>query len=321
MKVSNLSLRASSWVPGALVLAGLALCVSPAAAQPARRAPRAPDTDQTVPVQKGQRLVVNNFAGEVIVKAWNKDELRVTAEHDSRGKVNIRSTAAEVHVSSSRAGAPASVDYTISVPPWLPVRVNGTFNFVSIEGTQSDVTVETTRGDVHLKGGSGVVSLKSIEGEILVENARGRLALETVNEGISIRGTSGDLNAKTINGNIRMLSMKAASAESTTVNGDIIYEGSVADGLYRFSTHNGDITLALPDNASASVSVRTYQGDMRSSFPVAEEADGLRRGRRRTFTLGGGTAQIEMESFGGDVRLRRIGEVSLEPRKKAKHEG
>jgi DUF4097 and DUF4098 domain-containing protein YvlB len=305
--------------PGALVLGAVVLSAAPAAAQAERQPPRAPATDQTIPVQKGQRLQIQNFAGEVLVKAWNKDELRVVADHDSRAKVNVRSAGVEINVSASRSGAPGSVDYTISVPAWLPVRVNGVYNFVSIEGTQSDVTVETTRGDVSLKGGSGVVSLKSIEGEILVEDARGTLKLDTVNEGISIRGATGDITATTINGDIRMLAMKASGLEATTVNGDVIYEGTVADNLYRFSTHNGDITLALPENPSARVSVRTYQGDVRSSFPIPVEAD-QKRGRRLMFTLGNGGAQIELESFGGDVRIRKIGEVSLEPKRKAKHE-
>jgi DUF4097 and DUF4098 domain-containing protein YvlB len=309
-----------AFLVSASVLSGVMLGASPAAAQAERRQARPPATDQTVPVQKGQRLQIQNFAGEVLVKAWNKDELRVVADHDSRAKVNVRTAGVEINVSASRSGAPGSVDYVISVPAWLPVRVGGTYNFVSIEGTQSDVQVETTRGDVTLKGGAGVVSLKSIEGEILVEDARGKLKLETINEGISIRGATGDITATTINGDIRMLGMKAASLEATTVNGDIIYEGAVADGFYRCSTHNGDIILALPENASASVSVRTYQGDVRSSFAMAADAGETRpnRGRRQTFTIGNGAAQIDMESFGGDVRIRKIGEVSLEPKRKHK---
>jgi DUF4097 and DUF4098 domain-containing protein YvlB len=321
MSVSRFSFLLSSCV---LVLGALVPGATAAGAQ-ARRA-RAPATDQTIAVQKGQRLHIENFAGEVVVRAWDKDQVRVIAEHDSRAKVNIRSAGTEVHVSSSRSGAPALVDYTISVPAWLAVRVNGTYVFVSVEGTQSDVAVETVRGDVTLRGGSGVVSLKSVEGEILVDGARGRLALNTVNEGIRITGATGDISAETINGEIRMLAMKAASVEATTVNGDIVYEGTVGDALYRFSTHNGDISLAMPENVSAVVTVRTYQGDLRSSFPIAERAGELRRGRRQIFTLGGGAAQIEAESFGGDVRLRRIGEVQLDRRRnddkhKPKHEG
>ena len=299
-----------------IVAATLLSAAVPAAAQTARP----PATDQTIAVTKGQRLEVNNFAGEVMVKAWNRDELRVTAEHDSRTKVGVRTSGSDIRVSSSRSGAPASVDYVISVPAWLPVRVGGGPHiFVSIEGTQSDVSVETVSGDVRLKGGAGIVSLKSIEGEIFVENAGGRLTLNTVNEGIMIRGASGEITAETINGDIRMLGMKAAGLEATTVNGDIIYEGTVSNNLHRFSTHNGDITLAVPENVSATFSVRTYQGSLRTSFATTELTEGG-RGKRQRFTLGGGGAQIEMESFGGDVRIRRIGEVSLEPRRKEKHE-
>lgn len=307
MSVSRFSCLVSGWMLAATVVG------VPADARQARRE-RAPATDQTVAVQRGQRLRIENFAGEVVVKGWDRDQLRVVAEHDSRAKVNIRSAGTDIHVTSSRSGAPASVDYTISVPAWLSVRVHGTYNFVSVEGTQSDVAVETVRGDVTLRGGSGVVSLKSVEGEIFVEDARGRLTLNTVNEGIHVSGATGDINAETINGEIRMLRMKAASVEATTVNGDIVYEGTVGDALYRFATHNGDVTLALPETVSAAVTVRTYQGDLRSSFSIASQASG-RRGQRQTFTLGTGAAQIEAESFGGDVRLRRIGEVQLDRRR------
>ena len=34
-------------------------------------------TDQTVKVAKGTKLDVNNFAGDVIVKVWDKDAVRV----------------------------------------------------------------------------------------------------------------------------------------------------------------------------------------------------------------------------------------------------
>ena len=36
-------------------------------------------TDQTVPVQKGTRLDINNFAGDVKIVAWDRDAVRVEA--------------------------------------------------------------------------------------------------------------------------------------------------------------------------------------------------------------------------------------------------
>ena len=117
---------------------------------------RAPDTDETVNVTRGTRLSVDAFAGEVIVRGWARDALRVQARHNSRTKVTIRPSGSLVAVSAS--GSPGSVDYEINVPTWMPVKVEGTYIYISVEGTQADVAAETVRGDISIKGGASLVS-------------------------------------------------------------------------------------------------------------------------------------------------------------------
>jgi hypothetical protein len=54
--------------------------------------------------------------------------------------------------------------------------------------------------------------------------------------------------------------------------------------------------------------VRTYNGEFGTSLPLkGPEKSELRRGKRVTYTLGTGSAEVEMESFGGAIRLRRAG--------------
>src|SRR5262245_7365446 len=90
----------------------------------------APQTDETVPVQKGARLVVNNFAGDVLIRTWDKDSVHVVARHQMRTAVHIRPSAAAVSISASGTRGPqGSVDYEITAPSWMPVRVEGTYNF------------------------------------------------------------------------------------------------------------------------------------------------------------------------------------------------
>lgn len=277
-------------------------------------APRTPDTNQSVPAARGMQLFVNNFAGEVVVQAWQQDQVRVQARHASSVKVNIRTAENTLRLSSSSSAGTPSVDYDIRVPAWMPVRVNGQFDYIEVNGTQADVYAENVRGDIHVKGGSGVISLKSIEGEITAEDTKGRVTVSSVNEGISLVRPSGEISAETINGEITFTDARATSVEVTTVNGDIRYTGAVADnGLYRFNTHQGDILMGVQDQVNATISIRSYQGDFRSSFPF--NAENAARGRRQTFAIGSGTAQIELESFGGDIRLRRASEM---PPKKTK---
>src|SRR5262249_47248025 len=68
-----------------------------------------PRSDQTVPVTRGSRLSINNMAGEVVIRTWDKDALRVQARHSPRVKVNIRQSEAGVTVRAASDGPAASV--------------------------------------------------------------------------------------------------------------------------------------------------------------------------------------------------------------------
>jgi hypothetical protein len=275
-----------------------------AAPAPQERQSRTPRTDETVAVAKGARLTVDNFAGEVVIKAWDRDSLRVQAMHNSRTKVNIRTTPSGVVVRAQHEQAPTSVDYEISVPAWMPVRVVGTYNFINVEGTQSEVSAETTRGDVTVRGGTGVTA-KSIEGEVVVDGARGRIVASSVNEAVRITAASGEITVETTNGDITFTQMKAQNVEGSTVNGDILFEGAPADrGRYTFTTHNGDITIAIPESSNVSFSVRSYQGRFSPTINVSgPPRSEVRQGRRSTYTLGNGSAEMELETFGGNIRV------------------
>ena len=286
----------------------VSMAAAPVALAQDTRTPPAPDTDETVTVTRGARLNVNNFAGEVVIRTWDRDELHVVARHSSRSKVAIRNTPAAVSVSSSSSSGVASVDYEITAPAWMPVKVDGTYNFVNIDGARAEVSATTVRGDIVVKGGTGFVTARSIEGEVMVEAARGRINVASVNERIRITGSSGDIVAETTNGDISLTDVEAKSVEAGTVNGNLTFQGSVNSGRYRFTTHNGNITLNVPETASATFSVRTYQGSFRTNLPLkgASPAD-ARRGRRVTFTLGSGSAEVELETFNGTIRIQRPG--------------
>ena len=266
---------------------------------------RAPDTDETVNVTRGTRLSVDAFAGEVIVRGWARDAVRVQARHNSRTKVTIRPSGSLVAVSAS--GSPGSVDYEINVPTWMPVKVEGTYIYISVEGTQADVAAETVRGDISIKGGASLITAKSIEGEVILEAPRGRVNASSVNQGVTITGGNGEFVVETTNGHVSLTNMESGSVDAASINGNIKYDGTVApSGKFRFSTHNGSIVVAVPESASAAFTVRTYNGSLNTNLPLKTSGE-VRRGQRATYTLGSGSADFELESFGGTIQLRKRG--------------
>jgi DUF4097 and DUF4098 domain-containing protein YvlB len=279
-------------------------------------------TDQTVQVPKGTKLAVNNFAGDVNIKAWDKDAVRVEVTHSDRETVDIKQVEQTLSVRSrsTRGGPSRSLDYTISVPTWMAISVSGTYADVTAEGVGGDVSVETTHGDVTVRGGSGFISLKSVQGEIVVEKAKGRVEVRAVNEGVRLADVSADLSAESTNGSIILDRIDSANVDLYTVNGNISYDGTVKDkGIYRLTTHNGTVAMPVPERGNVTLTARTYNGSIRSTFPLP--ADTAERRKRVALTIGNGSAHVELESFGGTISLRRPGEARPEVERRRRERG
>lgn len=265
--------------------------------------------DTTVPAQQGQRLVVDGYAGEIDVKTWGRNAVRVEADPTSRTSVQVVSGGGAVTVrSESRRGPPSSVDLTITVPAWMGLDLSGVYTDVTVTGVRGPISVETVQGDVDVTGGEGLVSLRSVQGHVHLKGAKGRIDVHSVNEDVRVSDASGEIVAETVNGEIVLERVDASSLDASTVNGDVGYDGPIrSGGRYALSSHNGDVTLAVAEGSSAAVSVSTFSGEFESAFPVTLRE--TRKGKRFSFVLGSGSAQVSLESFQGTVSLVRPGQL------------
>jgi len=265
-------------------------------------------TDTVINVPAGAKLEIENYGGETVIGTWERNAIRIQAEHGVRDRVEVRTLGAVITVkSTSRMGPPRAVDYRITVPVRTDLRVSGVYQDVSVDGVQGSVDIGTVNGDVSLRGGGGFVSLKSVEGDVRVTGAKARMVLESINADVRVESSEGDVQATTTNGDVDLIDIISASVDATTVNGDVIFDGPIQDaGQYSFSTHNGDITATVSETANATVAVETFQGEFESAFPVRLTQS---RKNRFTFVLGKGSARITLESFQGTIRLARPGEL------------
>lgn len=274
-------------------------------------APLGAQTDTTVTVRADARLDVDNFGGSITVKTWDRPQVRVVGTHSRRDRVRVRDGGEVVRIGvSSSMGPSGVVELEITVPATMALNLSGTYVDVIVEGTRAPITVNTTQGDVTVKGGRELVRLKSVQGRVSLEGARGRVELSTVNRGIAVADVVGDVTAETINGGITFERMDSGNVDAGTVNGGITYDGTIKDGgIYSFRSHDGGITVMLPDRPNVTVTVASMQGRISSDFPY-ELPPGSSPRRRQTFQLGAGSARLELESFSGTLRLRKRGDAA-----------
>lgn len=266
-----------------------------------------PDTDRTIPVEPGTRLAMDHYAGDIIIRAWDRNEVRIVAEHSDRERVDVSTTQSVLRVRTrGSSGIARSVDVTVTVPKWMPVAVEGNYGDVTVEGTQADVSVQTVRGDVNVHGGGGIISLRSVEGDVVLEAAKARVTVNGINRGVRVADVEGEITAETVNGDIDLVRVRSAAVDAASINGSVLYDGTVVDGgRYRLSTHNGAINMAIAETANATIDVRTYGGGFRTN--LAAKPTETRAGRRYELTLGKGSAQVDLESFQGSVRVLKPG--------------
>ena len=94
-------------------------------------------TDTTVSVQPNARVQIQNFAGSVTVRSWDRSAVRVVAGNTPRDEVRVRGGGAAVEiVTVSRTGVPAPLDYEITVPARSSLDIGGTYTDISVEGVR-----------------------------------------------------------------------------------------------------------------------------------------------------------------------------------------
>ena len=265
----------------------------------------APDVDTTVAVQHGQRLQVSAHSAAITIRGWPRSSVRLKTGNDEGAPRLELSSGAVVVQGDTRRGTPSDADIELTIPSWMAVSVDGVDGDIHIDGIDAPISAETVQGSIAVHGGQGVIVLHSVEGTVTLSGARGRIDVASINADVRVTDVDGDIAAETVNGGIDLLRVTSGNAEANTVNGDISYSGPIRDGgRYHLATHNGDVTIGLAPTASAQVSVSTFQGEFQSDFPVTLRD---RLGKRFGFTLGGGGARVDLDSFQGTIRLARPG--------------
>jgi DUF4097 and DUF4098 domain-containing protein YvlB len=260
-------------------------------------------TDTTLGVSRDTRLSVNNFQGSISVTAWNRNQVRVQATGSEDEQVKVRLSGGVLRVSQNMRYGPESVDLRISVPAWMVVDLEGVETSISVSGTQGPVSAESVEGDVTLRGGTGNISLSSVEGGVTAEDVKGNLEVNSVEGDVVLRNITADISVGSVDGAITMEGITAASVRASTVDGDITFAGGIADGgRYAFTTHDGNLTIRPVGKVNATVSVSTFSGEFESASPVTVTRT-QSGGNRFSFTVGTGSARLELEAFDGSIRF------------------
>jgi DUF4097 and DUF4098 domain-containing protein YvlB len=262
--------------------------------------------DTTFQVQPGARLSVDMMSGSVTVRTWDRASMRVVTSGSGAGRLNVIRRGDNIRLESQRSGfhpPNQNVRYEVMVPRSFSVSLDGIRMDASVDGVHGDVSISNVEGAISIAAVTGSVEVESVNGAVTVSSVHGSVSVETVNQAVRLSGVRGDVSAETVNGGIHMQGIDSRQVTASTVAGIVEYSGAIVDGgRYALATHNGRITLAVPEGANATMIITTRNGQVDAAFPVRVSGTS---GSTVTTRFGNGSARVELESFNGTVRLIR----------------
>lgn len=233
---------------------------------------------KTLPVDARGEVEIVNVSGTVEVDAWDRAEVQVDAELGSNverlefDRDGQRTWIKVILPKSSERGSGFS-DLRVKIP------------------RDSSLSVKTVSADQRIHGVQGGQRLQAVSGGIETDIGRGELEVKTVSGDIRARGAgqvgksgkegNGSVRAASVSGDIQLDSI-GPELELNTVTGDMNVRTDRLDRV-RIKTTNGTLQLNTALGEEARVDAEAINGDLH-------------------FTLRGKVdAEFDIETFNGDI--------------------
>ena len=265
-----------------------------------------PQSGDTIFAARGANsLDVELGMGSVVVRGWDRDDVRIVSDEDLR-QLEIDLQGDRIDIESDMVFVRGAIDLEIDVPDGFQVRIEGMTLEVHVEGVSGYVDVESLAGGVTVLDTEGDIDVETLAGAIRVENSRGDLDLSAAGFAIRVVNATGEIDVESVGGGIELIDVRSPQVDAASLGGRITYEGSLSPGgSYYFESHGGPIDLVLDPGASASFDLDTMMGNVDVDYPGVT-MNSSHEGHRM-FTVGGGSAEVSVETFSGRVRIRERG--------------
>jgi DUF4097 and DUF4098 domain-containing protein YvlB len=248
------------------------------------------------------------ITGEITVRGWSRPEARIHA-HSESGPISFDHTPTRISLDSHHSSDECEFDVTVPYGTRVLMRSNsGDVHYLSVQG---EVEARTVSGGVDISDAKGTATVETVSGDLRAHHIDGALRVNTISGGIEAAVVAGDADLSSVSGDVSLIDATSRIVRMESVSGTETYSGNIDPaGRYDFRSHSGDITLRIPPETNATLSLGTFSGDIDTDFKLALHSgpgsDGHRTGSHIDTTIGnGGGAHLSIETFSGDVRIQR----------------
>jgi DUF4097 and DUF4098 domain-containing protein YvlB len=279
-----------------------------------RNGPGRQRLDTTIAFGPNGSLDLKTMSGDIKVTTWNRNEAKISA-YVEEGELVVNLSNSRIGLEAvPRRGRVGDHEFTLTVPVGTRVQAHSVSGDVSVRGAHAALECESVSGDVRVDDAIERIELSTISGSVIGTRLNGTVRASAVSGDVELKDVVGDVSIESVSGDASVVNAKSSDVRAQSVSGEITYSGSMdAAGRYDFKSHSGDVNMEVPGDAKASVTVRTFSGEVESDFPMTLAASSgtmKRRDNRMDFTINGGGARVQIESFSGTINIRKPGKTT-----------
>jgi len=261
---------------------------------------------------------ISNVKGAVTVSAWDRNQVQVTgrlgegakplaiegSNSDMNIKVESQGKSGWFNFGSDTSMGATTLDVRVPKGASLDVDVvSAPMNIDGIEG--GTIKVNTVSGKARINAHSPNVEADAVSGSIELAGSADKVNLQTVSGDILAPSVGTEAQLQTVSGRIRVTGGPWRKLNLSTVSGDVQLAGGLAPGgTFDVDSMSGDVQVQVPSNLSATIKASSFSGDLRSDFGSVKKAEHGPGSDLQT-TAGAGNAKMNIETFSGDLRIRR----------------
>ena len=274
----------------------------------------ATSVDETYPTGPRPTVTVEALAGSIDVSGWAREEVQIRGTLGSgvegleieadKGSVDI-----EVKYPDRRKGrlTGAEADLELFVPFGADLEIETVKGTITVVDVSGELELQTVLGGIEVTGATSRVEAETVSGDIRISGATTEVDAHSVGGMIVIEGAGGEIEVATMNGLIQVAAAAAESVSLESMSGEIEFRGDLLRNAdLSVDAYSSNVMLVLPSTVSARFDIHTQSGDIENAFGQrAQRGEGFMPGKSLEFSLGDGTAEINVESFSGKVVIAK----------------
>lgn len=258
------------------------------------------------------KVVVGNIAGSITVIGWDKNEIHIEGTlgkevKELKFKTDKKKSVIEVIYHKNKKNIREGADLTIRVPEESRLEVECISADVVASKLLAEVELSSISGQVDFTGWCRELEAESISGDVVVDGGADEMSLESISGRVKARGKTAEVTVETVSGDIHLDYDTYLGLVVESVSGNIDIMGKLGRHCrVRCDVVSGAITLTVPGNVSASFEANTFNGGINNDFgQKATRTSKYAPGKELEFTNGDGDADVELNSFSGDINIQK----------------